>query len=654
MQLFTADFETLPIAGRPSYPPAPVGLAVHADGMAPRYISWGHATGRNNGTESEAKELLWRVWRDPGVRLLFHNAKFDVAVATERWGFPMLPWDRIDDTTFIAFLLDPHSRSAGLKQLAADLLDMPPEERDAVAEWVQGHAAQLFDAYPQYREHDHKTGREKRSVKKGTEGKWIFAAPAELVEPYAIGDVVRTRALFDYGFPIVQRHGMEAAYDRERQLLPILMENERLGMRVDPQLIPDCELYGRAFAFAEDWLRRELKASGLNFDADADVAETLITRGIVPEENFTLTASGQYSMSKEFLLPELFTGPNGATVASVLGYRNRLKTCLTMFMMPWRDQAHQMNGRITTNWNQIRGYGDGGTRTGRPSTNKHNFLNISKSFEGRDDQYQHPNIRADAFGGSLPALPLVRTYVLPDDGEIFCHRDFSGQELRVFGHFEQGALWGQYQENPALDVHAFVGTELMAVAHREIERTKIKVMNFQAIYGGGVPALQKKLRCSIAEAKELKAFHDRALPGRVILNEEIKRVIMRGDPIRTIGGRLYFEEPRGADGRSRIYKLLNYLVQGSAADFTKQTIIDWYNHPDRVARFLVQVYDEINISARVDVAVQQMILLREVMQAARLGMSVQMLSDGKWGPAWGRVVKFNDNAPDLQELRHAA
>jgi len=654
MNLVALDFETLPIAGRPAYPPHPVGLAVHADGMSPRYLSWGHATGRNNSGESEAKELLWRIWCDPNASTLWHNAKFDLAVATERWGFPMLPWHRVHDTTFIAFLLDPHSRSAGLKNLAADLLDMPPEERDAVAEWVVAHSAQLIAAYPQYVPLSKQTGKRKTKLTAKDAGAFIFAAPAELVEPYAIGDVVRTRALFDYGYPVICRHGMDDAYNRERQLLPILMENERLGMRVDPQLAADCEHYRKAFDFAEDWLRRELKASGLNFDADADVAETLLTRGIVPQDNFTLTTSGQYSMSKEFLLPELFTGPNGATVASVLGYRNRLKTCLTMFMEPWRDQALQMNGRITTNWNQIRGYGDGGTRTGRPSTNKHNFLNISKSFEGRDDQYQHPSIRADVFGGSLPLLPLVRAYIWPDDGEIFCHRDFSGQELRIFAHFEQGALWQQYQENPALDPHAFIGAELMAVARREIERTRVKTLNFQGMYGGGIPALQKKLRCSLAEAKELKEFHNQALPGRVTLNEEIKRVILRGEPIRTLGGRLYFEEPRGPDGRSKIYKLINYIIQGSAADLTKQAIIDWYGCAERRARFLVTVYDEIDISAPADVAVQQMALLRDVMQAPRMGLTVPMLSDGKWGRSWGTVVKFNDNEPDWQELRHAA
>jgi DNA polymerase I-like protein with 3'-5' exonuclease and polymerase domains len=156
---------------------------------------------------------------------------------------------------------------------------------------------------------------------------------------------------------------------------------------------------------------------------------------------------------------------------------------------------------------------------------------------------------------------------------------------------------GKYQENPALDPHKFVGAELMRVAGREIERTRVKTLNFQGLYGGGVPALQRKLRCSLSEAKELKAFHNKALPGRVILNDEIKKVINLGLPIRTIGGRLYYAEPPGKDGRSKVYKLINYAIQGGAADFTKRAIIiDWHNHPKRTARFLVTVYDEINVS----------------------------------------------------------
>lgn len=642
MNLVTVDFETWPILQRPAYPPKPVGVAIKYHGEAPRYLRWGHIAGGNNCDEAYARAELEKVWNDPRVHLLFHNSKFDVAVATEGWGLPLPPWDRIHDTMFLAFLHDPHAPSLGLKPLADNLLGMPPEERDAVADWVMAFKDRLAKEFPQLTAAGLKLSRQRA-------GAWIFAAPGDVVEPYANGDVIRTEALFEYFMADIERRGMAAAYHRERRLMPILMENERVGMRVDTELLmADVERYGKAFEQVEAALRVALRASGLNFDSDQDVAAILIERGVVPEHNFTRTAptknnpNGQLSMSKTALLPEHFVGQTGQGVpgiqiAHALGYRNRLATCLNTFMRPWLRQALVNNGYITTNWNQTRG--EFGTRTGRPSTNDHNFLNISKSFEGRDDQYEHP-----VFLG-VPELPLCRVYILPDEGQVFCHRDFSGQELRIFGHFEQGALWEQYQQNPRLDVHAFVGDEMMRITHREIERTKIKAMNFQGMYGGGAPALSAALRISLAEAKQLKEFHNQALPGRKILVEEIKRVVGRGLPIRTIGGREYYPEAVGVGERSKDYKLINYLIQGSAADLTKEAIIVWDEMntalpaEDR-ARFLVTVYDEINVSSPAHTVRKNMALLREAMELPRV--SVPMLSDGKAGPAWGKLEKYDD------------
>lgn len=616
------DFETFPIASRPNYPPLPVGVAIKWPGHASRYYACGHPTG-NNCTPNEALEAISVAWHHPMPKL-FHNSKFDVAVACEQLGLPMLPWEKIHDSMFLAFLCDPHERQLGLKPLSAKWLGMPPEERSELDAWIMSHGATLLQTYPWNKKTPHQS-----KITKSQCGAWIFATPGDLAGRYAIGDVERTVGMFNEQWPLVVDHGMQAAYDRERQLMPILMENERIGIRTDLEgLSRDIGAYRSAFNRVEDELRTTLDASGLNFDSDEDVSAILLQRGVVPAGNWQLTDSGKMSMSKEALLPEHFTGPLGAEIASALGYRNRLQTCLSMFMEPWRDQAAQMGGYITTNWNQTRGGDQGGTRTGRPSTNNHNLLNVSKKWDGRDDGYVHPWFM------DVPPLPLCRNYLLPDEDEEFLHRDFSGQELRIFAHFEQGALWDAYQENPALDPHAMIGDELMRVAGREIERTRVKTLNFQGIYGGGVPALQRKLRCSAAEAKQLKQFHDAALPGRKILNEEIAKVIARGLPIRTWGGRLYFAEPPGTDGRNKLYKLINYEVQGSAADLTKEALIVWHSAKERTARFLVTVYDEINISSqRGEAAVRQMKLLKEAMEEPRL--SVPMLSDPKHGASWG-------------------
>lgn len=635
--VITVDFETFPIAQRPAYPPAGVGVAIKWPGEPGRYYACGHPAG-NNCTPAEAMEALRRAWAHP-LPKLFHNAKFDLAVACEELGLPELPWDQVHDTMFLAFLCEPHARELGLKPLAEAWLNWPPEERDAVADWVLAHKAALLQAYPANRKINKKTGKPVDNIAPKDVGAWIFAAPGDVVGPYAVGDVERTAALWEAMWPVVQDNGMGPAYDRERQVLPIFRENERIGIRTDIEgLGRDIHRFSAAFNTSEEWLRRELRASGLNFDADADVASVLLERGVVPTENWQETASGDLSTSKDNLLPEHFSGPNGAAIASALGYRNRLKTCLSMFMEPWYAQAAQRSGYISTNWNQTRG-GEGGTRTGRPSTSNPNLLNVSKSWSGRDDGYVHP-----AFLG-VPELPLCRSYLLADEGDKLLDVDFNGQEMRIFAHLEQGALWEQYRQNPRLDVHKYVGSEIMRLVGREIERTKVKTLNFQALFGGGVPAAQRKLRCSLAEARELKMFHDRALPGRKILNEEIKRIVMRGDPIRTWGGRLYHvEEPSYSKKYKRHmtyeFKLINYLCQGGAADLTKQAMIDWHSHPKRQARFVVQVYDEIVVSAPLGVAREQLKLLKDVMELPRL--SVPMVADPEWGDNWQDVEAPSD------------
>lgn len=626
----TLDFETDRIKARPHYPPNPVGVAIKYGNAPSRYVSWGHPSGNNSSLEAAVSEL--NTIRESGRPLLFHNAKFDVAVLEERVGFPQMPWQRIHDTMFLMFLADPHSRTIDLKSAAEDLLGWAPEERDMLAEWVWERRKQLKQILP-----DVKIGKQqgKPLATKRATGECLSLIPADLVEPYARGDTDRTYALFKHLYPLIVENGMQPAYNRERQILPIFMENEREGLRVDQELLAyELEGYRGEYEIVDDWLRKRLKSPSLNIDSDAEFAEALALNGVVPDSAWTFTATGKRSVSKKNLTPDMYKDKE---VAAAFGYRNRLITAMSMFMEPWAQQASENGGRVSTNWNQTRGEG-GGTRTGRPSTSKPNFLNISKEFEGRTDGYEHPDFL------DVEHLPLVRKYILPDEGHVFTHRDFSGQELRVFAHFERGELLRAYLDNPQLDVHGMIGAKMSAMSGKEYERTRVKTVGFQALYGGGIPALMQELNISKAEAEELKEFHSKALPGRVILNEQIKTITNLGEAIRTWGGRMYYPEPPVYSkkfGRHMDfgYKLINYLIQGSAADATKEAIIRWRNHPDRDPsdRFLVTVYDEINISAHPARLNKALSVLRECMEG--LEFDVKMLSDVKLGLSWGSCVK---------------
>ena len=620
----TIDFETKAIQARPAYPPEPVGVSVKLPGKKSQYLAWGHPTG-NNTTKTEAVRFLKTLWK-PGQPLLFFNGKFDVDVGETHLGLPRLSATDIHDTMFMMFLRDPHARQLDLKGLAERYLGEAPEERDELKEWILKNV---------------KTAEGKRP-KPSEWGAYISEAPAGLAGRYAMGDTDRTWGLFkdswDY---VINEHDMLGAYQREQKVMPLFLDNERIGIRVDvKRLRKDVKAYSAALEAADAWLRKRLKSPNLNMDNDTQMLEALLRAGVVREEDLVLTATGKFSISKKNLTPDLYRDPR---VASAFGYRNRLTTCLKFFMLPWLAQAEARgDGRISTNWNQVRG-GDGGTRTGRPSTRDPNFLNISKSWDNNDDGYVHPEFL------SVLELPLVRRYLLPDEGEMWLHRDYNGQELRLLAHFEDGPLLAAYQANPWLDVHQHVADLIEEKTGKKFTRKSVKIANFRIIYGGGAPATAQGIGCTMEEAKDLLRAHGAALPsvnGRGGLSAETKDIGKRGDCLFTWGGRAYYVEPPAFSKKhNRVmsfeYKLLNYLCQGSAADVTKQAMINYDEHPKRRGRFLVQVYDEMNVSSGPDPKAE-MAVLRDSMEMLSEQLDVPMLSEGKWGKTWGDQKKFEE------------
>lgn len=615
------DFETYAIEDRPAYPPEPVGFSIKfPKDKKSKYYAWGHPTG-NNCDRANAKRVLERAWASD-LPILFHNAKFDLEVAEQKMGMKRLPWERIHDTLFLVFLDNPHAESFGLKPSAERLLGMAPVEQESLSVWLRKN-----QPVPNVK------------ITEKNSGAYIAFAPGELVGEYADGDVIRTAKLFDLLYSSIVDRGMLAAYNRELRLLPILLDNERTGMRIDTGLLDkDIAIYSDAAVKIDNWLRKRLKAPSLNLDSNDELADALDRCGIVTEWN--LTPTGKRSTSKENLTLDMY---KDARVASAVGYRNRLGTLLGTFMLPWQGQSAAMGGTINTSWNQVRqakgGSDSKGTRTGRPSSMRPNFLNVPKSLEDRKDGYAHP-----AFV-EVPELPLVRKYILPDKGGTWLHRDYNQQELRILAHFENDQILAAYNDNPDLDIHQFVQDEIKRITGLDIPRLPVKMMNFGRVYGEGLGSLAERLKAPIDEIKKIRAAQNRALPGLPRLEKEVKTIGKMGECVITWGGREYYVEPPKFSKKynkhmSFEYKLLNYLIQGSAADCTKEAVIR-YSEARRESRFLVTVYDEINISAPAKYAKQEMKILRDCMEGIKL--DVPMKSDGKSGTSWGTLTKYEES-----------
>jgi DNA polymerase-1 len=592
--MFTLDFETHGIEPWPNYPPKPVGLAVRHPCGRTEYLAFGHPTG-NNCSEEVVERFLKLVWDE---ELLFHYSMFDIEVAMNRYGLPYPK--HVQDTVFQLFLFDPHAPSLSLKPSAHRLLGIAPEEQQDLEKYIKSHI---------------------RNVKQW--GAFIADAPAQMVEPYAIGDVQRTFALHEHIYPRLQEEGMLSSYQRELELQPIMMAATRRGIRVDTErLNRDIEKYETTMIMCDRWIRERLSAPNLNIDSNAELADALDRVGLAGE--WPTTPTGLRSTSKTALKAAL----KCQDTLEMLGYRNSIATCLSTFARPWVIQSAK-DGRCHPSWNQVKG-DRFGTITGRLSSNGPNFQNVPNDFEGL------------AIPKDYPPMIQLRNYLLPEQYCVWAKRDYSQQELRVLAHFEDGSLYDAYKKNPRMDVHQYARELILRYTGHEFNRKQTKIVSFTLVYGGGIPALMAKLDSSQGEAAFLKETYLSTFPDVRALMTDIKSRGRAKLPVRTTGGRLLYAE-KDKEGRSQAYKLLNHLIQGSSADITKQSIINWHNHPDKGKddTFLATVHDENNISVPAEEWQRGLFALGEAMYAVPL--DIPLLSEGFSGPTWGEVLKFYED-----------
>lgn len=653
------DLETGPIMPRPDYPPKPVGVSIIWPGQKPRYYAFGHPT-NNNCTEAEAKQAAKLVW-DSGLNVCAHNGQFDFDVMETHWGLPMLPWQRMDETMFLLFLDNPHAKELALKPACENLLGMPPEERDAVGDWLFKHESELhaYGLLPL----DVNLSRDKKAKlsKSGWPqyfAAWVCLAPGDIAGKYANGDTVRTGKLFDKLMPEIKKRRMMEAYDRERKLIPILIAIERQGIRVDLQRLEhDVKMYDQCMIDSEKWLRKKMGVGAdFNLNADQQVVRAMAAAGLIDLDRLGTTPKSK---------PEKITYKSDAdsianavidkVFAGVLKYRNQLTTCLNTFMKPWLKVAQKSGGLIFTHWNQIRSE-KAGARTGRFSSSP-NFQNVPTMFK---HIFKHTALRAAdacdekdeqvkllALAKTLPVLPkgllltdlpLCRGYIIPYlPSHLLIDRDFSSQELRILAHFEDGEMKDAYCADPRLDLHQYAADLITSTTGINVSRTRAKTIAFSILYGSGLKHLSEGVGCSIDEAKQLRDAYLNTFKGVRVIMQDMKVVGRDNQPIRTVGGREYFcEPPKMIDGRIQTYdfKLLNYLIQGSAADQTKDAVIKFYERRG-AGKLLLTVHDEILVSVPVDHADEVMSTLRQCMDDA--GLDVPMTSDGEYGYNWGEM-----------------
>jgi len=292
---------------------------------------------------------------------------------------------------------------------------------------------------------------------------------------------------------------------------------------------------------------------------------------------------------------------------------------------------YEHKGRIHAEINQLRNAG-GGTVTGRFS-------------------YQNPNLQ------QIPARnkdlgPKIRSLFIPEEGCKWGCFDYSQQEPRLVVHY--AALYklpsvydvvDAYQADSNSDFHGTVAD--MA----QIPRSQAKTINLGLFYGMGKAKLQAELGVTKEKAAELfNQYHAKVPFVKQLMEKASNRAQDRGQ-IRTLLGRLCrfhlwepnsfgmhkalsHEEALKEHGpgirRAYTYKSLNKLIQGSAADMTKKSMLELYK-AGVVAH--IQIHDELCVSIRDNNEAKKIV---EIMENA-VTLEVPNKVDYEEGKNWGDI-----------------
>ncbi|MAO21993.1 MAG: hypothetical protein CMJ25_14700 [Phycisphaerae bacterium] len=575
-----------------------VGYAVAVDGWS-GYIPTRHLGG-GNLDEKIVNRWLKKVFECPADKIM-HNAQYD-AGWIKRMGFDLK--GRIIDTMLIASLLDENRFSYSLNALSYDLLGKTKSEKGLV------EAARSFGVDPKAE---------------------MWKLPAMHVGAYGEADAELALELWNYFSVQLGKEDLWPIANLELDLLPCLIEMTWRGVRVDQDRV---ERTRNSLVKRERQVMKEIKKVA-GRDVEIWAAQSLVKAFDKVGLQYPKTEKGAPSFTK------LFLQENRHPLAQLIVEARNLNKTTGTFLNTITKHCHA-DGRIHSHINQIRS-DDGGTVSGRLSMNSPNLQQIP----ARD-----PEIG-----------PMIRSLFLPEEGEQWAAIDYSQQEPRILVHYAH--VYGQsrnlplegasdfveaYNDDPNTDFHTMVAE--MA----NIPRKQAKVVNLAMMYGMGVGKLSEQLDISMDDAKGLiSQYHKRVPFVKGLMNGVMKRLNDKASSgsIRSILGRKcrfdkwepdtfamnkampYKEAVQEYGATTRLkraytYKALNRLIQASAADMTKQAMVNLYKEglvP------LTQIHDEIAMSVKDK---EQARFIADIMSTA-VPLEVPSLCDIEIGPSWGEA-----------------
>ena len=452
----------------------------------------------------------------------------------------------------------------------------------------------------------------------------MYKLPAIFVGSYAEQDADLTLRLFQHMRPIIEKESLTTVYKLEMELIPVIFNMIKKGVRVD---VEKARRYKKTFKNTEKKiLDGILEDTGIAVDvwAAASVATVFDKLKIkYPRTEKTKAPS----FTKDFLLHH--SHPIAQQIQSAREYNKVQSTFIDTIL------KHGETGRIHASIHQMRD-GEAGTVSGRLS-------------------YSNPNLQQSP-ARNKEIKKQIRGLFLPEEKETWGSFDYSQQEPRIASHYAfklgcEGAqtIVDEYQKNADADFHNIV-SEIA-----DIERDQAKTINLGLFYGMGVNKLSNELQVKVEVAKEILSQYNNKVPFIKDLATRVSLYANSEGYVSTLRGRkcrfelwepttfgvfkaLPLDQAKLKYGkhhhlqRAGTYKALNRLIQGSAADQTKQAMINLYNEG---LTPLIQIHDELTLSFDGSEEIKNKII--STMENA-IKLSVPSKVDCDLGKSWGDAI----------------
>ena len=561
------------------------GVAVAVEGWS-GYYPIGHEGGGNMDRKLVLK-WLQDVLNQQNTTFIFHNAMYDVCWLRSA-GLTIK--GHIVDTMIAASLIDENRLSYRLDILSKHYVGIGKDEKI------------LLEAAKEY----------------GVDAKAdMWRLPPMFVGQYAERDAESTLKLWQRLKVELYNQELMDIFNLETRLFPCLVDMRFKGVRVDLE---------KAQNIKQNLIKREELLIKKIKDLTGVDVEIMAARSIAKAFDKLKLPYDRTAKSNEPSFTKNFLQNHPHELPKAIAEARELNKAHTTFIDS--ITKHAVNGRIHADINQIRS-DQGGTVTGRFSMSNPNLQQIPA---------RHPELG-----------PMIRSIFIPEEKCKWGSFDYSQQEPRILVHYAKlqnltgvDEIVDAYNTGDA-DFHQVVAD--MA----GIERKQAKTINLGLMYGMGKNKLMAELGLMKESAEKLiRQYHVKAPFVKQLMDNVSRKANDRGK-IRTLLGRachfdlwqpvqfgvfkpLPLEQARKEYDeplkRAFTYKALNKLIQGSAADMTKKSMVSLYENGILPH---IQIHDEVDISVESAQKAEEIIKIMEEAVELQVPNKVDYESGSNWG-----------------------